>query len=90
MFQAGIFSLLMLLLAGCSATHPSWVSRVGVTEEQGRFDREVCRRAAGNMLTPVPGRSSNPFPSIGLGDPPIADRMAAFDACMESKGYRRP
>ncbi len=88
MVWLGVF--LAFLLASCSTTQPTWIPPATITEEQARLDREVCERAAGNMLAPVPSPFSNPVPSIGLGQAPLADRMAAFNACMESKGYRRP
>ena len=90
MFSAGVFSLLVFLLAGCSAKQPTWIRPAPLTEEQARFDQQVCGHAAGNMLAPVPSRFANPFPSIGLEQAPVANQMAAFDSCMESKGYRRP
>ncbi len=90
MFSAGVFSLLFLLLTDCAGWQTTWIPPAAVTEEQARFDQEVCGQTAGTAIAPVPGRLSKLLPSIGVGHPPVADRMAAFDACMASKGYRRP
>ncbi len=90
MLLAGIFAFFILLLPGCFAGQPPWIRPAALTEEQMRFDEEVCRQAAGNVAAPEPGPHPGPLPSIGIGHPPVADQMATFDACMKSKGYRRP
>ncbi len=89
MFLAGPL-ILLLLLSGCTGRQPPWTRPAAVTQEQMRFDEEACRQAAGNATAPEPGPHPGQLPSIGLGQPSVADQMATFDACMESKGYRRP
>ncbi len=90
MFLAGALSLIMFLLPGCFAGRPPWTRPTAVTEEQMRLDEQICRQAAGSATAPEPGPPPGQMPSIGIGNPSVADQMAAFDACMESKGYQRP